>query len=100
MSQRSAFHLCRFGLLLLDLSSDETIQHRLEEVDHQFDFSFLLVTRQVDHFVLVASHQTFVADGGFLVECTREMRKMVARPPFRWLVMCLQMDSLGGNTWL
>lgn len=31
------------------------------------DFSFLLVACQVDHFVLVACHQTFVANGEFLV---------------------------------
>lgn len=63
----SVFHLCRLSLLLLHLSSDEAVQHRLEEVDHQLDFSFLLVACQVDHFVLVACHQTFVANGGFLV---------------------------------
>ena len=62
------FHLCRFALLLLHLPPDESVQHRLEQVDHELDFSFLPVAREEDHFVLVARHQTFVADGGFLVK--------------------------------
>lgn len=64
----SVFHLCRFSFLFLHLSSDEAVKHRLEQVDHQLNFSFLLVACQVDHFVLVACHQTFVAYGGFLVK--------------------------------
>lgn len=63
----SVTHLRRLRLLLLHFSPDETVQHRLEEVDHQLDLPLLLVPRQVDHLVLVALHQTFVADGGFLV---------------------------------
>lgn len=62
------FHLCRLSLRLLYLSSDEAIQHRLEQVGHKFDLSFLFVSRQADHLVLVACHQTFVANGGFLVK--------------------------------
>ncbi len=61
-------HLCRLSLLLLHLSSDEAVQHRLEEVNDELDFSFLLIARQVDHFVLVACHQTFITNGGFLVK--------------------------------
>lgn len=99
MSQRSKSHLCRLGLLLLHLSSDETIEHRLEEIDHQFDLSFLLVTRQVDHFVLVASHQTFVADGGFLVGCTAQMRKRLEGQPLDG-VCYVPADGLTGREYM
>lgn len=70
------FYLCRLSLLLLHLSSDEAVQHRLEEVDHKLDFSLLLLAGQVDHFVLVACHQTFVANRGFLVKFRAQDRKM------------------------
>lgn len=103
------FHLRRLGLLLLHLPSDEAIQHRLEEVDHKLDFSFLLVACQVDHFVLVACHQTFVANRGFLVKFRAQERKWGRGEDSGeelWAVCimcgvkCLQRDSLGENTWL
>lgn len=59
-------HLRWFGFFFLYFTSDEAVQHRLEQVDHQLDLTFLLLAGQMDHFVLVTRHQTFVADGGFL----------------------------------
>ena len=61
-------YLDRFSLFLLNLSPDESVEHRLEQVDHQLDLSFLMVPSQMDHLVLVAFHQAFVASGGFLVQ--------------------------------
>lgn len=54
--QNLAFYLCRLRLLLLHFSSDEAVQHGLEQVDHERDILLVLVTGQVDHFVLVARH--------------------------------------------
>lgn len=72
-------HLVGFTLLLLHLSSDEAVQHRLEQVDHQLHLSFLLVARQVDHFVLVAFHQALVASGGLLLKVRGEQEKIRKR---------------------
>lgn len=56
--------------------------------------AFLLVAGQMDHFVLVARHQAFVANGGFL-EKFREKKQnqkgmKVMSNPQSVCVMCLQ----------
>lgn len=57
--------------------------------------SFLLVAGQMDHFVLVACHQAFVANGGFLEKKFREKEqnqkgmKVISNPQCV-CVMCLQ----------
>ncbi|TNN89309.1 hypothetical protein EYF80_000597 [Liparis tanakae] len=82
-------------LLFFHLSSDEAIQNRLEEIDHELDFSFLLV----DHFVLVARHQAFVANGGFLVKYRtqneEEWRPLRKNSDQQKLIEVLQLVGVG-----
>lgn len=51
----------------LYFSSDEAIQHRLKQVDHQRDFRFILGPCQCVHFVMVTLHQVFVPNFGLLM---------------------------------
>lgn len=53
----------------------------------------------MDHFVLVASHQTFVADGGFLVGRTREMRRRLEGQPLG-AVCYVPADGLTGREYM